>query len=84
LAKPISLRNRDNGRGDCSSGNETSHADRHGDGCPSTPAMQHSGGADLAAAVHRQPRTPEQQAQEQQPRRPSLAAGSGVRWPSGG
>jgi hypothetical protein len=27
-------------------GNATSHADRHGHGCPSAPAMQHCGGAD--------------------------------------
>ena len=26
--------------------NATSHADRHGHGCPSAPAMQHSRGAD--------------------------------------
>jgi hypothetical protein len=31
----------------------TSHADRHGRGCPSAPSMQHSAGADLTAAVHR-------------------------------
>ena len=30
-----------------------SHADRHGQGCPSAPTMQHSGGADLTAALHR-------------------------------
>ena len=30
--------------------------------------MQHSGGADVTVALHRQPRTPEEQAQEQQPR----------------
>ena len=29
--------------------NATSHADRHGHGYPSAPAMQHSGGADLTA-----------------------------------
>jgi hypothetical protein len=35
--------------------NATSHADPHGHGCPSAPAMQHSGGrgADLTAALHR-------------------------------
>ncbi len=32
--------------------NATSHPDRHGQGCPSTLAMQHSGGADLTAALH--------------------------------
>ena len=30
--------------------NARSRADRHGDGCPSAPAMQHSGGADLTPA----------------------------------
>ena len=30
-----------------------SHADRHGHGCPSAPAMQHSGGADVTVALHR-------------------------------
>jgi hypothetical protein len=30
----------------------TSHADRHGNGCPSAPAM-HPGRADLAAALRR-------------------------------
>ena len=30
--------------------NATSHADRHGDGCPSAPAMQRSGDADLTPA----------------------------------
>jgi hypothetical protein len=34
-------------------GNATSHADQHGDGYPPALAMQHSGGADLAAALHR-------------------------------
>ena len=29
--------------------NATSHADRHGHACPSAPAMQHCGGADLTA-----------------------------------
>jgi hypothetical protein len=33
--------------------NANSHADRHRHGCPSAPAMQQSGGADLTAAVHR-------------------------------
>jgi hypothetical protein len=33
--------------------NANSHADRHCHACPSAPAMQHSGGADLTAAVHR-------------------------------
>ena len=33
--------------------NATSHADRHGHGCPSAPAMQHSGGADVTVALHR-------------------------------
>jgi hypothetical protein len=46
-----------------------SHADQHVHGCPSAPAMQQSGGADLAAVLHRRPRTPESQAQEQEPRR---------------
>jgi hypothetical protein len=32
--------------------NATSHADRHGHGCPSAPAIQHSGGVDLAVALH--------------------------------
>ena len=33
--------------------NATSHADRHGHDCPSAPAMQHSGGADVTVALHR-------------------------------
>ena len=34
--------------------NATSHADRHGHGCPPALAMhEHSGGADLAGARHR-------------------------------
>jgi hypothetical protein len=33
--------------------NATSHADPHSHGCPSAPAMQHSGGADLTVALHR-------------------------------
>jgi hypothetical protein len=33
--------------------NANSHGDRHGQGCPSAPAMQHSGGAELTAALHR-------------------------------
>jgi len=33
--------------------NATSHADRHGHGYPPALAMQHSGGADPAAALHR-------------------------------
>ena len=33
--------------------NATSHADRHGHGCPSVPAMQRSGGADMTVALHR-------------------------------
>ena len=33
--------------------NANSHADRHGHGCPFAPAMQHSGGADLTAALYR-------------------------------
>jgi hypothetical protein len=32
--------------------NANSHADRHGHGCPSAAAMQHSGGADLTATLH--------------------------------
>jgi hypothetical protein len=34
-------------------GNATSHADAHGHGCPSAPAMQQCGGADLTATLHR-------------------------------
>src|SRR5436305_6083815 len=33
--------------------NATIRADRHGDDCPSAPAMQHSGGADMTVALHR-------------------------------
>jgi hypothetical protein len=33
--------------------NANSHADRHGDGCPSAPAKQHSRGAHLTAALQR-------------------------------
>jgi hypothetical protein len=33
--------------------NVNNHADRHGQGCPPAPATQHSGGADLTAALHR-------------------------------
>jgi len=33
--------------------NATSHADPHSPGCPSAPAMQHSGGADVTVALHR-------------------------------
>ena len=33
--------------------NATSHADPHSHGCPSAPAMQHSGGADVTVALHR-------------------------------
>jgi len=33
--------------------NANSHAGYLGHGCPSTPAMQHSGGTDLTAALHR-------------------------------
>jgi hypothetical protein len=33
--------------------NATSHAGYRGQDCPSAPAMQHSGGADLTAALHR-------------------------------
>jgi len=31
----------------------TSHADPHSHGCPSAPAMQHSGGADVTVALDR-------------------------------
>jgi hypothetical protein len=34
-------------------GNANSHADRHGHSCPAAPAMQHSGGAELTAALRR-------------------------------
>jgi hypothetical protein len=33
--------------------NANSHADRHGHGCPSAPAKQHSRGAHLTAALQR-------------------------------
>ncbi|MGP0035805.1 MAG: hypothetical protein ACLP4R_14690 [Solirubrobacteraceae bacterium] len=33
--------------------NANSHADRHGHGCPSAPAMQHTGGADVTVVLHR-------------------------------
>ena len=33
--------------------NATSHADPHSHGCPSAPAMQHPGGADVTVALHR-------------------------------
>jgi hypothetical protein len=33
--------------------NANSHADRHGHGCPSAPAMQHSGGTGATTALHR-------------------------------
>jgi hypothetical protein len=33
--------------------NATSHADPHSHGCPSAPAVQHFGGADVAVALQR-------------------------------
>jgi hypothetical protein len=33
--------------------NAASHADPHSHGCPSAPAMQHSGGADVTVALRR-------------------------------
>jgi hypothetical protein len=33
--------------------NANSHADRHGHVCPSAPAVQHSGSADVTVALHR-------------------------------
>jgi hypothetical protein len=36
-----------------SSWNANSHTDRRGHNCPPAPAMQHSGGADLTAALRR-------------------------------
>jgi hypothetical protein len=37
----------------CRFRNATSHADRHGHSCPSAPAMQHFGGADMTVALRR-------------------------------
>lgn len=34
-------------------GNANSHAHRHGHSCPTAPAMQHAGGAELTAALRR-------------------------------
>ena len=33
--------------------NARGHTDAYGQGCPSAPAMQHSGGADVTVAHHR-------------------------------
>ena len=33
--------------------NARGHTDTYGHGCPSAPAMQHSGGADVTVAHHR-------------------------------
>src|SRR5450755_972384 len=57
--------------------NVTSHADRHGHGYPSAPAMQRSGGADLTAAYTVSHERLSSKHYEQ-PRRARLAAGSGV------
>jgi hypothetical protein len=48
-----SLERRDRRPHEFCNGNANSHADRHGHGCPSAPAIQHSAGAALTVALHR-------------------------------